>query len=248
MYKLIAFDLDGTLAESKQPIDDRTARFLTDLATNYELAIITGGTMKQIETQVLQRVPDWVQDKLHLMSCSGAIYEKFGRLIYKQEIELIQREVIKGIVKVTAESLGYWEEQTLGEVIEDRKAQITFSALGQKAKLSDKESWDPSGSKRKELVRALQKALPDYSIRSGGLSSVDISLEGIDKEYALENLMHLNKLKQEDILYIGDKFRPGENDYPALVAGVTCLRVLKPQDTVGVVERMLKKPHLRYIG
>jgi HAD superfamily hydrolase (TIGR01484 family) len=239
MYKLIAFDLDGTLTESKQPLDERTARFITKLAYEYDIAIITGGTMKQIETQVLERIPDWVQTKLHLMSCSGATYEAYGAMIYKNEIPLIQREVIKSIVKVTAESMGLLEENPAGEIIEDRKAQITFSALGQKAKLEDKSAWDPRGTKRKEMIAALKKALPDYSIRLGGTSSIDISLLGIDKEFALKQLMKYRKLETSDILYVGDKFRPGENDYPALIAGVTCLRVVQPQDTIERVEKFL---------
>lgn len=239
MYKVIAFDLDGTLAESKQPLDDRTARFITKLAYDYDIAIITGGTMKQIETQVLERIPDWVQTKLHLMSCSGATYEAQGAMIYKNEIPLIQRDIIKSIVKVTAESMGLLEENPAGEIIEDRKAQITFSALGQKAKLEDKSAWDPRGTKRKEMIIALKKALPEYSIRLGGTSSIDISLPGIDKEFALKQLMKHRKLETSDILYVGDKFRPGENDYPALVAGVTCLRVVQPKDTVERVEKFL---------
>ena len=247
MYKVIAFDLDGTLTESKQKIDDKTARFLAKIALDYEVAIITGGTMKQIETQVLENLPDGIENKLHLMSCSGAIYEKFGVLQYKYEIPKIQREVISSVIKVTAESLGLWEEKTLGDVIEDREAQITFSALGQRARLADKKAWDDTGNKRKSLVNALKKVFPDYSIRSGGLSSVDISQEGIDKEFALKQLMKLNNINASEILYIGDKFRPGENDYPALVAGVTCLRVLKPEDTIELTEKMLKQPHLRYI-
>jgi HAD superfamily hydrolase (TIGR01484 family) len=239
MYKVIAFDLDGTLTESKQLLDDKTARFITKLAYDYDIAIITGGTMKQIETQVLERVPNWVQTKLHLMSCSGATYEAYGAMIYKNEIPLIQREVIKSIVKVTAESMGLLEKNPSGEIIEDRKAQITFSALGQKAKLEDKTDWDPRGTKRKEMIVALKKALPDYSIRLGGTSSIDISLPGIDKEFALKQLMKHKNLEASDILYVGDKFRPGENDYPALVAGVTCLRVVKPQDTIERVEKFL---------
>jgi HAD superfamily hydrolase (TIGR01484 family) len=241
MYKLIAFDLDGTLAQSKQPIEDRVARFITNLASDYEIAIITGGTMRQIETQVLQRLPDELHSKLHLMSCSGAIYECRGNLMHKKEIPAIQREIIKSIIKVTAESMGLWEENPAGEIIEDRKAQITFSALGQKAKLEDKEAWDPRGTKRKEMITALKKVLPEYNIRLGGTSSIDISQEGIDKEFALKELMRYLQLNTNDILYVGDKFRPGENDYPALVAGVTCLRVVKTQDTIDRVTRFLSQ-------
>ena len=80
---------------------------------------------------------------------------------------------------------------------------------------------------------------PEYSVRVGGLTSVDISIQGIDKEYAINELLEWNQFEQSEVLYIGDKFRPGENDYPALVAGVTCLRVTSYADTPRIVGKYL---------
>ena len=239
MYKLIAFDLDGTLTESKQPITNKTAKFLTSLAYDYEIAIVTGGTMEQIKTQVLDRLPDWVQDKMHLMSCSGAEYLRFGQTLYRNLIPKKEKAVMIPMLTGLLKQMGYWIDNPAGDIIEDRGSQITISALGQKASLKDKEDWDSFGIKRREIRDAVKVMFPEYSVRVGGLTSVDISIQGIDKEYAINELLEWNQFEQSEVLYIGDKFRPGENDYPALVAGVTCLRVTSYADTPRVVGKYL---------
>jgi hydroxymethylpyrimidine pyrophosphatase-like HAD family hydrolase len=42
--QLIAFDLDGTLAESKAPLDDEIAGLLATLLTFAQVAVISGVT------------------------------------------------------------------------------------------------------------------------------------------------------------------------------------------------------------
>jgi phosphomannomutase len=239
MYKLIAFDLDGTLAESKQPISQRTAKFLTSLAYDYEIAIVTGGTMKQIQTQVLDRLPDWVQSKMHLMPCSGAEYFRFGETLYRNLISKKEKAVMIPMVTGLLKQMGYWIENPAGDIIEDRGSQITISALGQKAKLKNKEDWDPFGTKRRDIRDNVKRMFPEYSVRVGGLTSVDISITNIDKEYAIKELLEWNQFETSEVLYVGDKFRPGENDYPALLAGVTCLRVTSCTDTPRVVSKFI---------
>src|SRR3546814_7504326 len=54
---LIAFDLDGTLADSKQPLDERMGQALADLLAVAEVAIISGGDWPQFDKQVASRRP-----------------------------------------------------------------------------------------------------------------------------------------------------------------------------------------------
>lgn len=236
MIKLVAFDLDGTLTESKQPLGLEAVELLTELSKKYAIAIVTGGTIEQVRNQVVKQLPE--DADLHIMACSGSIYfHRFERYAYN--LTAIEREIIKSIVKVTAESLGFMPENPAGEVIEDRVTQITFSALGQQATPEDKAEWDPTCKKRKLLRDQISKSLPDFEVRVGGLTSVDVSMKNIDKTFALRQLMKWNNLKPEEVLYVGDKYRPGENDYPALKAGVTCLRVLRYTDTPRIVRKYL---------
>ena len=47
--KIIAFDLDGTLAESKSPLADKMAEILNELLTKYQVCVISGGKFEQFE-------------------------------------------------------------------------------------------------------------------------------------------------------------------------------------------------------
>ena len=53
MKKLIVFDLDGTLAESKASLDAEMATLLSTLLGIVKVAVISGGDWPQFEKQVL---------------------------------------------------------------------------------------------------------------------------------------------------------------------------------------------------
>ena len=57
MKTLIVFDLDGTLAESKSPIDPEMAARLGALLSIVKVAIISGGAWPQFETQLVSNLP-----------------------------------------------------------------------------------------------------------------------------------------------------------------------------------------------
>ena len=68
--RLVAFDLDDTLAPSKSAIDPRIGELLIALAERVEVAIISGGQLGQFTAQVVDRLPeasDDVLSRLHLM-------------------------------------------------------------------------------------------------------------------------------------------------------------------------------------
>ena len=51
MKTLIAFDLDGTLAESKSPIDADMSMLLRDLLGIVKVAVISGGIGRNLKTR-----------------------------------------------------------------------------------------------------------------------------------------------------------------------------------------------------
>src|SRR3546814_13114494 len=72
MKRLIAFDLDGTLAESKRPLDERMSEALADLLSLADVAIISGGDWPQFDKQVASRLPDRAdRTKLWLLPTTG---------------------------------------------------------------------------------------------------------------------------------------------------------------------------------
>jgi len=74
--QLIVFDLDGTLAESKSPLDSEMAALLHDLLGILQVAVISGGDWPQFEKQLLSNLP---QDD-RLVSLWDKILPIHGRL------------------------------------------------------------------------------------------------------------------------------------------------------------------------
>ncbi|MGA8039534.1 MAG: HAD family hydrolase, partial [Acidimicrobiia bacterium] len=71
--RLIAFDLDGTLAVTKSAISDVMANRLRDLLDLYDVCVISGGKFDQFETQVIDRLEatPHQMSRLHIMPTSG---------------------------------------------------------------------------------------------------------------------------------------------------------------------------------
>ncbi|MET0298037.1 MAG: HAD family hydrolase, partial [Microbacterium sp.] len=79
--RLVAFDLDDTLAPSKSAIDPRIGDLLVALAERVEVAIISGGQLAQFTSQVIDRLPDAaaaVTDSFHLLPTCGTQYYRIG--------------------------------------------------------------------------------------------------------------------------------------------------------------------------
>jgi phosphomannomutase len=53
--KLIVFDLDGTLAESKSSVDAEMSELLHELLAIVKVAVISGGDWSQFEKQLLSK-------------------------------------------------------------------------------------------------------------------------------------------------------------------------------------------------
>lgn len=58
-------------------------------------------------------------------------------------------------MKQAIEESGFRIERIWGEQIEDRRIQITFSALGQQAPIEEKKTWEPDFTNRKKLKALL---------------------------------------------------------------------------------------------
>lgn len=230
--RLIAFDLDDTLAPSKSAIDPRIGELLLELAARVEVAIISGGQLQQFQSQVVERLPAAdaeTLDRFHLMPTCGTQYyrlEEGGvRTVYAHALTDDEKSRALAAVEEEARRLGLWESEPWGDILEDRGSQITFSALGQTAPLEAKMAWDPTGEKKNALRDAVAARIPDLEVRSGGSTSVDITHRGIDKAYGMRKLAEVTGIALDDMLFVGDRLDEHGNDYPVLAMGVTCQAV-----------------------
>jgi HAD superfamily hydrolase (TIGR01484 family) len=239
MKQLVAFDLDGTLAESKQPLQDAMGEALADLLQVADVAVISGGDWPQFEKQVANRLPVRADlSRLWLMPATGTkLYRHEGawQTVYAELFDEDQKQAILTGFDAALEATGFVPEQTWGERIEDRGSQITFSALGQQAPLDAKEHWDPDFAKRKIIQADLRKRLPGLSINMGGATSIDITREGVDKAYGLKKLRDASNIPLDAMMFIGDAIFPGGNDYPAKELGLDTVSVRDPQETLCMI-------------
>jgi HAD superfamily hydrolase (TIGR01484 family) len=243
MKKLMIFDLDGTLAESKSTLDPEMSALLGRLLNVARVAVISGGDWPQFEKQFLARVPQGAKlDKLSMLPTCGTKFFTYDGAWHKQYSEDFSDEervrITSGLEKAVALS-GFKPEQTWGELIEDRGSQITFSALGQEAPVDAKKVWDPDFEKRKQIKAILDPILPDFSVRLGGATSIDVTKPGIDKAYGIEKLREILGIEKDEMLFVGDALFPGGNDYPVKECGVDSIMTRDPDETKRIIETFL---------
>jgi len=240
MITLVAFDLDGTLAESKQALKDSMGEALANLLSVANVAVISGGDWPQFQKQVASRLPSHADlSKLWLMPTTGTkLYthkNEDWEVVYAELFDDGEKKKILEAFESSLEKCGLKPEKTWGERIEDRGSQITFSALGQQAPIEEKEKWDPDFEKRKVIQADLRKRLPELSINMGGATSIDITQKGVDKAYGLKRLRDASGIPLEQMMFIGDAIFPGGNDYPAKELGLETVRVKNPDGTLAAI-------------
>ena len=243
MKKLVAFDLDGTLAEPKQPIDAEMGGLIAGLSRLVEIAIISGGDWPQFEAQVVGRLPEHMPwGRLHLLPTSGAKRYRFegGKwtIVYENLLPEAARKHIVDVLARAARDTGLLEASPWGEIIEDRGSQITYSGLGQHAPLEAKRRWDPEFLKRRRLQAAVLPLLPGYAVSIGGSTSIDVTGTGIDKGSELLKLATVLGLKVGAVMFVGDALYPGGNDFSVHVAGVDTLQVRDVAETRSIIRAM----------
>ena len=240
MKRLIAFDLDGTLAESKQAIDQEMGLALSRLTRTAIVAVISGGDWPQFEEQLVSNlVANTDFARLFLLPTSGTKLYRFDgawRLAYAELFSAGERLNILNALNDSVAAMDWSGDPSWGEKIEDRGSQITFSGLGQQAPLEAKRAWDPDFKKRKSLQAALARLLPGFSVHVGGSTSVDITRAGIDKAYGIQKLAKATKVPIEDMIFIGDALYLGGNDYPVRAAGVDTIAIRDVTETKRVIE------------
>jgi hypothetical protein len=243
MKALVVFDLDGTLAESKSSIDTEMARLLNTLLGIVKIAIISGGAWQQFQEQILGHLShgDALANLSLLPTCGAKFYQydSSWKLLYSEDFTETERRKIIASLKLVTAPAERELQKTWGEVIEDRGSQITFSALGQKAPLDEKKKWDPDFSRRRKIKAILDPLIPEFSVRLGGSTSVDVTKRGIDKGYGIRKLRDVLHIGIDQMVFIGDAVFPGGNDFPAKEAGALTIEVKDPHETKRVIEAII---------
>ena len=183
--RLVAFDLDDTLAPSKSALPESMANQLRALLDCVPVCVISGGEFGQFRTQLLDNLGASSSElkNLHLMPTCGTRYYRWDEQdaqweqVYANDLTREQRERAIASLERHARQQGVWEAHPWGEIIEDRGSQITFSALGQQAPLEAK-LVEITGIAPEDMLfigDRLDEAGNDYPVKAAGYPTLAVS-------------------------------------------------------------------------
>ncbi len=243
--KLIAFDVDGTLSISRSKIDSEMADLLKKLLEKKQVAIITGGAFTDIKKQVLDEIGEneFRNKNLTLLPTNGGGLYTFDGKWNEISCHHLSTEEKMKINKVLTEidqaDPELKDNISYGREIQDRDSGITYAALGEQAPTELKHAWDPDFKKRIALQAKLMEKLPEFEVKIGGTTSIDITPKGMDKAYAIKELLKHFNLEKENILFLGDAIYENGNDYPVFLLGVETIKVSGIEDTKKVIKELI---------
>ena len=249
MKKLIAFDVDDTLVKSKNPLTDEMRDLLAKLLQKYQVAIISGSRYEVFQTNIIEPLAQVAGDNLanmHILPTCGTRYYTFlgdvdaWNLEYAEDFSAKQKAQIAEVCERRAKEAGLWPENPYGEVIEDRLSQIAMSMLGQQAPAEEKYDWYNTNKEAAySLTEKIAEDLPDFEVRYGGTTTVDVTGKGIDKAHGMTKLLEALDLQKTDALFIGDRLEEGGNDFPVKAMGIDTIDVDGWETTPHVVRGIL---------
>lgn len=253
--KLIVFDLDGTLAESKTPMDKEMAGLIKQLLEKYKVAVIGGGKYELFKWQFVShlKASGKVLENLFLFPTSGNAFYRYKsgwKKVYSHNLSAPEKKQIRAAFESVLKEVNYKHPKKIyGEILEDRISQMSFSPLGQdiatvlgKRGVQKKEQWRGKNDHvRLEIAKRLAKYLPNLEVRVGGITTIDITMKGIDKAYGVRQMEKYLKVKIRDMFFLGDAIFPGGNDYSVLKTGIDYKKIESPEDTKKIIITLMAK-------
>lgn len=223
--KLLMLDVDGTVTESAQVMDEEMAEILA--YQERDLAFISGtgrNELYRILTPLIKR------------RCRINVLPEMGRAAYQGGMSLYR--VGMPFSPVTAENIerdvriwmkGFDIHPLSGDVFQLRDSQLTISLLGRSAPLGEKTRFDPQKNVRQALVERLKERFPDLHYTIGGTTSIDIQDTEWDKRYGAGMFFSFMRYDPKEVTFYGDQLGPGGNDEPMKGTGATCISVKGPE-------------------
>lgn len=229
MYKHLFFDMDETIAPSRQPILSKMYDFLSSLSQ--DIVIVSGQTVEKISWQS-NNLPAFRlgQNGNHAVDMDGVE-------LWNTPLTETERFEILDHISEIAELLEHPPNPEWNP-IEDRGAQITFSPIGNTAPVELKKAFDPERKKRESLLDQIPFASADLVVKIGGSTSLDYIHKDRHKGSNVQKLIDLMHWRNEDCIYFGDGLFPGGND-EAVIGVIQTVAVQDHLDTYQILQTMI---------
>ncbi|MBR4756960.1 MAG: HAD-IIB family hydrolase [Bacteroidales bacterium] len=218
--KLIAFDLDGTLTQHKQPLSAANKAVLDTLAQRYEIIMAGAGNCKRIYNQMGQYPITIVGN--YGMEESRIVDGEF-KIVREEKADVDKKFMDKKCMELR-KKYGYTSYK--GDPLEYHESgMVTFGLLGTKPDPADKLAFDPDKVKRRAMYPEVKEIFKDYSVFIGGTTSFDITPKQYNKYDAVMRYAAEKGYTKDQILFVGDDFADGGNDSQIRIYGMDYIRI-----------------------
>eukprot|EP01098_Paradermamoeba_levis_P007657 TRINITY_DN3186_c0_g1_i1.p1 TRINITY_DN3186_c0_g1~~TRINITY_DN3186_c0_g1_i1.p1 ORF type:complete len:249 (-),score=67.75 TRINITY_DN3186_c0_g1_i1:118-864(-) len=211
--RIVIYDIDGTIAPNGKPVQSDMKEFLKKVRAKMPVAIIGGSPMFRIYEKLGQ---DVLENFDFVFAENGLVTYKDGKLFEsKSIIQVVGNERLNKLINWCLDYLSKLDlPLKRGNFVDFRTALVNVSPAGRHLLPDDRKIWveyDEKHGIRKKMVAELKQFIDGWGldIVIGGQMGFDIFPQGWDKSVCLQ---YLNEY--EEIFFFGDKFQPGENDFP----------------------------------
>ncbi|ORD98966.1 PMM [Hepatospora eriocheir] len=208
---LFLFDVDGTLTESRQKAPKEIIEMLKKLKEKVFTAFVGGSDLPKQKEQLGENIHDLFD---YEFPENGVQFFRNGELVSSNSmIEEIGESNNTKLINSIFKALSEVKSTVLrGTFIESRRSMLNVSPIGRSCSQKEREDFfefDKKEKSREKLVSKIKGVCDDIGVQCsiGGQISIDIFPKGWDKRYCLQHI------KQETIIFFGDKVEKGGNDY-----------------------------------
>lgn len=212
---IVLFDVDTTLTVPMKAIEPETIEFLKELHKYVDIGTVGGSDLPKLKKQLGENVLDY--DFLdYVFTENGVVSYTKGKCFHSMSFrERLGQENYNTFVNYVLKYIADLDIPVkTGTFIEARQSMLNLSPIGRNCTQSERdafEKYDEEHHVRKNMILGLKNAFPnlDLTYSVGGQISMDVFPRGWDKTYCLQFIQH----KYKNIVFFGDKCKPGGNDY-----------------------------------
>lgn len=249
MKYLFLFDVDGTIVESSQKIDDSMSMIINKLKEyDYEIGIVGGGKIEKILEQIDNKI-----SFDHYFSECGCVYFKS---INNKLVEMYKKNIrnhncygkINILIKVALKFLSEVDYTITGNFIDLRNGIIYISLIGLVANQNERNIFmelDKKFNYRKKLLNILIEKSNELNIHNkvdiveGGSVGIAIYPKEYDK---IQVLSYFPEDIYKQIYYFGDKYEINGNDYNIINnKRVIGIKVDSPKNTIEALCKLINE-------
>ena len=232
---MLLFDMDGTLTESTQKIQDNMINCLKRLKNKgYSLGILSGGTYTKLNQQIGKENLSLFE---YIFAENGIVGYKNNILIHQNNLKNITSE--KNVQKIINTILLWIINEKLpfkrGNFINFRRGMLYVTPIGGDCSYEERQKFilfDKVNKNRLKLIKHLYNKIGNlgFVFSLGGSIGISVHPIGWDKTYIF------NYIDNDNIVYFGDRYSPDGNDYSMIHHNkVTGYSVDSPEHTISIL-------------